>query len=61
VALDPTDWGGTAEERDITVRMYHMYHTQEALPKNGVIIDATAPLARVVDEIVRQSGAQTTQ
>src|SRR5581483_3100912 len=22
VAVDPTDWGGTPEERDITVRMY---------------------------------------
>ena len=55
VALDPTDWGGTPEERDITVRMYH---TKEALPQNGTIIDATAPLARVVDEILRQSDAQ---
>jgi adenylate kinase family enzyme len=54
VALDPTDWGGTAEERDITVRMYH---TKAALPHNGIIIDATAPLARVVDEILRLSAA----
>jgi adenylate kinase family enzyme len=57
VALDPTDWGGAPEERDITVRMYH---TKEALPHNGTIIDATAPLARVVDEILRLSGAGTT-
>jgi hypothetical protein len=28
--------------------------------ENGIIIDATAPLARVVDEIVRQSEANTT-
>jgi hypothetical protein len=55
VALDPTDWGGTPEERDITVRMYH---TKEALPHNGTIIDATAPLARVVDEILRLIAAQ---
>ena len=54
VALDPTDWGGTPAEREITVRMYH---TQEGLPKNGIIIDATAPLARVVDEILRQIDA----
>ena len=26
VALDPTDWGGTPEEREITVRMYHCIH-----------------------------------
>ena len=54
VALDPTDWGGTPAEREITVRMYH---SKEALPKNGMIIDATAPLARVVDEILRLSEA----
>src|SRR5215469_15939857 len=56
VARDPADWGGTAAERQITVRMYH---SKEALPHNGTIIDATAPLARVVDEILRQSDAQT--
>jgi adenylate kinase family enzyme len=54
VALDPTDWGGTPAERDITVRMYH---SKEALPHNGTIIDANAPLARVVDEILRLSDA----
>ena len=54
VALDPTDWGGTPAEREMTVRMYH---SKEALPKNGTIIDATAPLARVVDEILRLSEA----
>jgi adenylate kinase family enzyme len=64
VALDPTDWGGTPEEREITVRMYPMYpmyHTQAALPQNGTIIDATAPLAHVVDEILRHSDAHTPQ
>ena len=57
VALDPTDWGGTPEEREITV---HMYHTKEALPKNGIIIDATAPINHVVDEIIRQSEENAT-
>jgi hypothetical protein len=38
-----------------------MYHTQAALPQNGTIIDATAPLAHVVDEILRHSDAHTTQ
>jgi hypothetical protein len=55
VALDPTDWGGTPEERDVTVRMYH---SKEALPQNGAIIDATMPLARVVDEILHQCDVQ---
>ncbi|HEX5157097.1 MAG TPA: nucleoside kinase [Ktedonobacterales bacterium] len=59
VALDPTDWGGTPAEREITERMYRMYHSQGALPHNGTIIDATAPLARVVDEILRLSDAHT--
>jgi hypothetical protein len=36
-----------------------MYHSKEALPQNTTIIDATAPLARVVDEILRQSDAHT--
>jgi hypothetical protein len=29
-----------------------LHQTKEDIPKNGIIIDATAPLARVVDEIV---------
>jgi adenylate kinase family enzyme len=58
VARDPTDWGGTPAEREITVRMYH---SKEALPRNATIVDATAPLARVVDEILRLSDAPTPQ
>jgi hypothetical protein len=58
VALDPTDWGGTPAEREITMRMYH---SKEGVPKYGIIIDATAPLARVVDEILRLSGADNTR
>lgn len=54
VAVDPTDWGGKPEEREITAREYH---TREGIPKNGRHIDATAPLARVVDEIIRLSDA----
>jgi hypothetical protein len=58
VAVDPTDWGGTPEEREIIVRLHH---TKEAIPKNGIIIDATPPLARVVDEILRQIDATNTR
>jgi hypothetical protein len=36
-----------------------MYHSKEALPQNGIIIDATAPLARVVDEILRHIEANS--
>ena len=49
VALDPTDWGGKPEERERAVRLHQ---TKENIPQTGIIIDATAPLARVVDEIV---------
>ena len=52
VALDPTDFGGKPEERELAVRLHQ---TKEDIPKNGIIIDATAPLARVVDEILRLS------
>ena len=54
VAVDPTDWGGKQTEREITARLYH---TKAGLPQSGIVIDATAPLAHVVDAIVRQSGA----
>jgi thymidylate kinase len=57
VALDPTDWGGKPAERELIARLHQ---TKEDIPKNGIIIDATAPLARVVDEILRQSDAKNT-
>jgi AAA domain-containing protein len=50
VALDPTDWGGRPEERELIARLHQ---TKEDIPKDGIIIDATAPLMRVVDEIIR--------
>lgn len=50
VALDPTDWGGRPEERELIARLHQ---TKEDIPKDGIIIDATVPLMRVVDEIVR--------
>jgi adenylate kinase family enzyme len=52
VALDPTDFGGKSEERELAVRLHQ---TKENVPKHGIIIDATAPLAHVVDEILRLS------
>jgi broad-specificity NMP kinase len=57
VALDPTDFGGKVEERELAVRLHQ---TKEDIPKNGIIIDATVPLARVVDEILRLSDAHKT-
>jgi hypothetical protein len=58
VALDPTDFGGKPEERELAVRLHQ---TKEDIPKSGIIIDATAPLARVVDEILRLNDANEPQ
>lgn len=44
------EWGGKQSERDLVVRLHQ---TKEDIPKDGIVIDATEPLARVVDEIIR--------
>ena len=51
------EWGGRQTERELIARLHQ---TKEDIPRNGVLIDATAPIARVVDEIVRQSEANRT-
>ena len=48
------EWGEKQTERELIVRLHQ---TKEDIPKNDIIIDATASVARVVDEIVRQSEA----
>lgn len=53
VALDPADFGATPEERDLIA---HLFATKEDLPKNAICIDATAPIARVVDDILARCG-----
>jgi gluconate kinase len=51
LAARPADaWGGSAEEGEAFARYQHA--TNAGLPANAVIIDATAPLARVVDTIL---------
>ncbi|MDZ5446915.1 hypothetical protein U2F26_30020 [Micromonospora sp. 4G57] len=50
VAVDPDDWGGRPEEREIIARLHR---TKEEIPQAGTGIDATAPIERVVDEILR--------
>jgi hypothetical protein len=56
VALDPTDSGGKPEERELLARLYA---TKEDVPKGGVVIDATAPIERVVDEILEKCNQVT--
>jgi adenylate kinase family enzyme len=49
VALNPAEWGGRPDERALIARLHP---TREDIPKDAVSIDATAPLARVVDAIL---------
>ena len=49
------EWGGRPIERE---RIERLHATKEDVPQSGVIIDATAPLPRVVDEILRNSAAR---
>ncbi len=44
------EWGGRPAERELVVRLHR---TGEDVPAAGVPIDATRPLAEVVDEILR--------
>ena len=46
------EWGGgRSTEREL---IWRLHHTKEDLPTNGIPIDATAPVAAVVDEILRR-------
>ena len=47
------EWGGTAREGESFARLQHA--TKEGLPTNAIIIDATAPLSRVVDTILEHA------
>lgn len=54
VLLDPTDWGGKQEEREIIIRA----HKEKKAVQVGRVIDASAPLVSVVDEILRHVETQ---
>jgi len=47
------EWGSKPSERDLIVRLHR---TKEDIPRTGVVIDATPPLADVVDEILHHTG-----
>lgn len=46
-----TEWGGRSAERQLSRRLHA---TKEDIPKVSAVIDATAPLERVVDEILEK-------
>jgi thymidylate kinase len=55
LARRPEDeFGGKPSERELIARLHA---TKEDIPKNAVSIDATAPIARVVDEILSKCRA----
>ncbi|WP_328295979.1 AAA family ATPase [Kineococcus sp. NBC_00420] len=53
LAARDDEFGGRPEERELVLRVHA---TGEDLPRDAVRIDATAPLSRVVDEILRHAG-----
>lgn len=46
------EWGGKQSEREL-IRGLHQ--TKEDISHDGIVIDATKPIARVVDEIIGQT------
>lgn len=54
LAARPEDaWGGSASEGEAFARLQHA--TKEGLPTNAILIDATAPLSRIVDTILEHA------
>ncbi len=49
------EWGSKQSERALILRLHR---TREDIPRGGIVIDATAPLADVVDEILRHTGSR---
>jgi hypothetical protein len=48
------EWGGRPSDRELIERLHR---SGEGTP-DGIVIDAMAPVTRVVDEILRRSGAR---
>ena len=53
VARDPTDFGGKPEERELIAQLHA---SRASLSANAIRIDAHAPIARVVDDILARCG-----
>ena len=45
----PDDWGKSKRQRELILRLHA---TKEDIPSSGIVLDATQPLASVVDEIL---------
>ncbi|MCA0986498.1 AAA family ATPase [Guptibacillus algicola] len=46
------EFGGKISERELIVRLHH---TKEDIPRDGILIDATAPIQHVVDAIFQET------
>jgi hypothetical protein len=55
--VDPSDWGGRQEERDVVMRLHR---TKEGIAE-GCALDATGPLQSVVDEFLRRVRSKGTR
>lgn len=56
LAIRPDDeWGSKPEERALALKLHE---TKEDLPKNGIVIHSTVPVAEVVDQILRLASQQ---
>ncbi len=49
------EFGGKPAEKELILGLHK---TKEDMPKAGIVIDATAPIEDVVDEIVKLCGQQ---
>ncbi len=55
-ARPDSEWGGGKPvDRDFIERLHR---TREGIPSDGILIDATAPIERVVDQILRTAPAE---
>jgi broad-specificity NMP kinase len=50
-ARTASEWGAREAERQIVRRLHA---TKEDLPRGGILIDSTAPVARVVEELLQK-------
>ena len=50
-----SEWGGGVPTERARIVRWHQ--AKDTVPQNAVVIDSTAPVARVVDEILRHCGA----
>ena len=57
-ARPENEWGGTASEGESFARLQHA--TKESLPKNAILIDATASPSSIVDSILARTVAAGT-